>query len=469
MQDLIIENGRVVDCQSNTDRIANVWVKDGRITHVGPESDNAAEKIDASGLLVVPGIIDSHMHASNWLAGAHSYKMLALAGVTTALEMAGPLEDVKAGVRNHGSGICIGCLEMIRPVWNVSSASPSEEELTAVINDAMRRGAFGVKLLGGHYPLTPEAASRLIALCDKKGVYLAVHAGSTEHGSNIEGVKEVVECAEGHAFHLAHTNAYCRGAIKAVEDEIAVVAGLLKTHPEIDSESYLSAINGCSGKCVNGIPESGITRNCLKSRGYEASEGGLRKAIADGFAMVHARRGDIVELAGAKEGLEIWLTRNTDAPMSFPVNPSLSGFYFATQKRPGGQFLSDSFCTDGGGIPRNVIVEHGLSLVKFGALSIKEFVFKSSTSAARLLGLASKGTLTEGADADITVLDFDKQKAVHALSMGRPTLLEGCAVGHGGTILTTERGKDTLLSEGFGARTADIGALFDYRRHRFEH
>lgn len=469
MQDLIIENGRVVDWASNMDAVANVCFKDGLITYIGPDVPSAAKHIDAKGMLVVPGIIDSHMHASSWLAGPCSYKMLALAGVTTAMEMAGPLEDVKRGMLDYGSGITVGCLEMIRPGWNVKSNNPDAGDLINVIGDALDRGAFGVKLLGGHYPLTPETSAELIRICDENRVYLAVHAGSTEHGSNAEGVKEIVECADGHAFHLAHTNAYCRGTTASVEKEIATVAELLKKHPEIDSESYLSQINCCSGKCYSGVPESGVTRNCLRSRGYDMTAEGLRKAIEDGFAHVHAVRGDGVELASREEGLQLWLQSNTEVSISFSVNSSLSLFYFATQKRSGGNFLSDSFCTDGGGIPRNVIIEKGLSLVKFGAITLQEFVFKSSTSAARLLGLPNKGRLEAGADADVTVIDFDKQKAVHAFNRGKPTLLDGKAVGTGGVLLTTSRGALAAAKCGLAVETADMQALFDYRQTRFDH
>lgn len=468
MQDLIIENGRVVDWASDTDKLANIWIKDGVITYIGEHVEASSRRVDAAGMLVVPGIIDSHMHASSWLAGNKSYKMLALAGVTTAIEMAGPLEDVKAGMRNYGSGITVGCLEMIRPGWNVKSTNPDAEQLSEVVEDALKRGAFGVKLLGGHYPLTPEAASNLVHLCDSQGIYLAVHAGSTEHGSNIQGVKEIIECADGHAFHLAHTNAYCRGNIASVEEEITFLTGLLESHPEIDSESYLSVINGCSGKCVSGVPESGITRNCLASRGYDLNQEGLRKAIVDGFARVHVERIDTVELATQEEGLRIWLENGTNVPMSFPVNPSLSVFYFATQKRKNGHFLSDSFCTDGGGIPRNVIVENGLSLVKFGSISLKEFVYKSSTSAARLLGLKNKGILSVGADADITIIDFDKQKAIHAFSMGKPTLLNCRVVGRGGTLLTTSQGAVAACEAGLNVQIADMQSLFKYRQTRFQ-
>ena len=128
MQDLIIHNGRVVDYVSGTDTVTDISVTDGVITKVGTATEDAQTRIDASGLFVVPGIIDSHMHASSWLANTKSYKMLAMAGVTTALEMAGPLEDVKAGMCKYGSGITVGCLEMVRPGWNVRTTAPDNSE-----------------------------------------------------------------------------------------------------------------------------------------------------------------------------------------------------------------------------------------------------------------------------------------------------------------------------------------------------
>lgn len=127
MQDLIVENGRVVDWAGGIDAAADIAVKDGQITAVGRVNDSARRRVDAAGLVVVPGIIDSHMHASSWLAGPKSYRMLALAGVTTALEMAGPLDNVVQSMVRHGSGITIGCLEMIRPGWNIAGSNPGRD------------------------------------------------------------------------------------------------------------------------------------------------------------------------------------------------------------------------------------------------------------------------------------------------------------------------------------------------------
>lgn len=71
-----------------------------------------------------------------------------------------------------------------------------------------------MKLLGGHYPLTPEVSSTLIKTALERRAYVAWHAGTSAHGSNLEGMIEAVQMADGYPLHLAHINAYCRGAIK---------------------------------------------------------------------------------------------------------------------------------------------------------------------------------------------------------------------------------------------------------------
>ena len=58
--DLAIRGGTVVTA-SDTFR-ADVGIRAGRIVAVAAEIDGATREIDASGLLVLPGGIDSHVH-----------------------------------------------------------------------------------------------------------------------------------------------------------------------------------------------------------------------------------------------------------------------------------------------------------------------------------------------------------------------------------------------------------------------
>lgn len=63
--DLLIKNGRVLDPASGLDDLMDVAVKGNRIEDVAHkiETNNAAQVIDAEGLLVTPEFIDMHAHA----------------------------------------------------------------------------------------------------------------------------------------------------------------------------------------------------------------------------------------------------------------------------------------------------------------------------------------------------------------------------------------------------------------------
>ena len=60
---IVIRNGRVIDPSTNTDRVADVLIVDGRIAGVAPNlSSPKAEVFDATGMIVAPGFIDMHVH-----------------------------------------------------------------------------------------------------------------------------------------------------------------------------------------------------------------------------------------------------------------------------------------------------------------------------------------------------------------------------------------------------------------------
>src|SRR5262245_5235637 len=63
MTTLRIANGRVLDPSQNLDRVADLWLADGRVLGVGPQPDRRADQtLDASGKIVTPGWIDMHVH-----------------------------------------------------------------------------------------------------------------------------------------------------------------------------------------------------------------------------------------------------------------------------------------------------------------------------------------------------------------------------------------------------------------------
>ena len=58
---ICITGGRVVDPTSGRDEIGEVWIQDGCIVEA-PEGNPQAERIDATGCVVMAGAIDIHTH-----------------------------------------------------------------------------------------------------------------------------------------------------------------------------------------------------------------------------------------------------------------------------------------------------------------------------------------------------------------------------------------------------------------------
>jgi len=468
LYDLILKRARLVDPKNKINKITDIAVKSGKIAKVNEEiNTNYVSKVfNLSGKIVVPGIIDPHVHLSSWIGGSEGYKMMAKVGVITAVDFAGPIDDIISTINKEGSGLNIAGLDALRPGINLSKKNPSSKEIEQFIDNSLDKGAIGIKIMGGHYPLTPEATAKTIKIANKKRAYIAFHVGTTKTGSNLSGFKEAISLLEEHSIHFAHINSYCRGLIKEPLEELKEIFSLLQKKNNIVSESYLSYRNGSSGKCVNGMPEMDVTRNCLKMGGYPLTKAGLYQAIIDGFAEVIVNvNGENVLLKG-KKGVQRWLDADTDVIISFKVNIPEILFLCAVHKDFNNRFLINAFCTDGGGIPRNIIVEKGLQLIKFGAITWEDFVIKSSLMPSRMFGWLNKGHLAVGADADITVLDPERGMAVMGINKGKVIMVEGMVIGEKGRILITERAEKKIKETNIDCEVFNLNDCLLYNSNK---
>lgn len=60
---ILIKNGRVIDPKTGFDQVADVLIQDKKIIRIAKDlEEKEAESIDASGLIVAPGLIDVHVH-----------------------------------------------------------------------------------------------------------------------------------------------------------------------------------------------------------------------------------------------------------------------------------------------------------------------------------------------------------------------------------------------------------------------
>ena len=88
---LHIKNGRVIDPANNIDASHDVFIADGKITSIGkaPDGFGADQTIDASGLIISPGLVDLSVRLREpgyeYKATLESELQSALAGGVTSL------------------------------------------------------------------------------------------------------------------------------------------------------------------------------------------------------------------------------------------------------------------------------------------------------------------------------------------------------------------------------------------------
>ncbi len=436
MWDLLITGANLCDPANGIEARSDLAIEAGKIVKVAPDLDQSQAKkvIALPGKVIVPGLIDVHVHLSTHTE--LGFEMVAKAGIVTVIDFAGDGKTLKAALANgEGRGLNLGFLKPAVPQSTISSVDPPEEELETFVEETQREGALGIKMLGGHHPISPATVKALIKIAARDKVFIASHVGTTNYGSNIEGLKETIELAAGNPLYIAHLQSYCRGqtgkdpsleAIKALE--------LIKSHSNLIAESYLSPFNGTSGRCEEGIPKSHVTRTCLKFGGFPETEEGIRQAIRAGYAHVNMPSGgELIKATGEKAQI-YWERQKTNTRLSFPVNSAAAAVKIATAKN-NGEFIAKVLSTDGGTIPRNTLVEDGLALVRLGALKLAEFVMKAALNPAKIFGFKTKGHLGVGADADLTVLDLARGKAYLSMSQGELIMLDGVVVGRGGKFL----------------------------------
>lgn len=118
MTTLLLKGGRLLDPGAGRDGRLDVLIRDGRVESIGQDIPaGAATVLDVEGLLVVPGLIDVHLHLMNGLGafGADPDVFGVGSGVTTVVD---------AGSTGHS----------LLPVFRRYVAEPSKTRVLAYVN-----------------------------------------------------------------------------------------------------------------------------------------------------------------------------------------------------------------------------------------------------------------------------------------------------------------------------------------------
>ncbi len=148
---LLIRGGRVLDPSQDLDARRDVLVVDGLVAGVGEGLDapKGAQEIDASGLLVTPGLIDVHVHFRE-PGGEHKEtiatgaRAAAAGGFTAVCAMPNtdPVVDDLAGV---GFVLAQGAAARAARVYPVGAISQGQEgRQLAAIGEMVEAGAVGI-------------------------------------------------------------------------------------------------------------------------------------------------------------------------------------------------------------------------------------------------------------------------------------------------------------------------------------
>lgn len=390
MNTLLIKNGRVIDPKNNRDEIADVLVRDGKIAEIARDISEVADKtIDATGLVVTPGLIDLQVHfrepGREDRETLETGSMAALAGgVTAAVAMPNlsPVADNQTVIEFIKSRARETALITIYPTGSITKGQ--DGNLLAEVNELKRYGAVAITDDG--FDVQKEGLLRrameyaktcdilIMSHCETKDLTEegVMHEGfvSTQLGlpgtpalsEDLAVYKNVLLAEEtGARLHLLHNSS--AGAIRAIRE--AKARGAKNITAEVSVQHFALTDEECLGYNTDAkmYPP-------LRSRDHvDAVIAGIKDGTIDAFTTDHA-------------------------PHIAP--DKLKSFQDAAMGTVG---LETSFAA------------MNTYLVKAGHISLNVGIAKMSHKAAEIIGV-DKGHLSVGADADIAIFDINREWVV---------------------------------------------------------
>jgi N-acyl-D-aspartate/D-glutamate deacylase len=213
--DVLIRGGRVLDGTGNPWYYADVAISGDRIAAIGNLSGASATRvIDANGMYVAPGFIDSHSHAGGGLAQEtlSAARPLLAQGITTVFvnpDGGGPIDMVRqrADLLAHGLGVNVAQMvphgSVRGEVLGSADRAPTDAELARmkmIVRDGMVAGAFGLSsgpyYAPGSFAKTDELVELARIAAEYDGVYTSHIRDEADYTIGVvAAVDEVIQIA----------------------------------------------------------------------------------------------------------------------------------------------------------------------------------------------------------------------------------------------------------------------------------
>lgn len=386
---LLIKNGNVIDPATNTDAVLDVLVEDGVIKAKAPSiSDEADKVIDATGLVVAPGLIDMHVHFRD---PGQTHK-----------------EDIKTGSKAAAKGgfTTVCCMPNTNPVIDSEETvkyiidKASEEKYTNVLPvGAVTKGMKGEEI-------TDIAALKEAGIC-----------AISEDGKSVMNEEVYSNAMEKAAELNVPVLAHC--------EEINLVKGGVMN---ADSNAQKLGLEGITNEVEDIIAQRDI--NLAEKLGTTLHL--CHCSTKDSVEMLKVAKDKGVKVSGEVCPHHFTLTTD-DIPCNdanFKMNPPLRTAEDRDALIKGlSEDILEVISTDHAphseeekskgfeGSPFGIVgleTSVGLTvtkLVKPGYITLKQMIEKMSYNPAKILGI-DKGTLKEGSVADITIFDADEEYIV---------------------------------------------------------
>src|SRR5215831_15198571 len=222
--DLVLRNGRIMDGTGSPWYRGDVAITDDSIVAIAPSIDTpAAQTIDVHGQIIAPGFIDIHTHARRGIFKVPTAPNYVRQGVTTVIEgpdgssplpLAPFLAERDALHKTPNIGFFVGQGSVREAVIGTANRTATPEEIqkeTALVEQAMKDGAFGLSTGLFYVPGTFTPTEEVIELARVAGRYGGMHESHQRDEASrlIDSVKETIRIGEeGHLpTHISHAKA----------------------------------------------------------------------------------------------------------------------------------------------------------------------------------------------------------------------------------------------------------------------